>query len=138
MGIKHGRHHDAGEFLIEVISRIHLEIRKPFFQRTPLIFPFHNDSKINLILSTAKADWNNNMMCDRVSPIMENFYFQLKCEYKCSTIHDDGTRCDGTDIKYEIHQYLLLQVNASTIGDAKIENPPNILQLLRSSFSKTA
>jgi len=126
-------HHDAAEFIIKILSQVHMEIREPYIQRTSLSFPFHKESEVNLILSTAKADWNNNMMVDRVSPIMENFYFQLKCQYKCGTNNADGSKCDGTDVLYEVHQFLLLFVSASTTMEATTD----ILELMQATFRPT-
>jgi len=117
-----------------LITLLHTDTRKPCVIRRQLTYPLNDQSKINLILSTSKADWNHNMTIERVSPIMENFFFQLKCQYNCSTILNDGTQCDGTDVIYEIHNHLHLPIHRSR-GVTK-ENPPNILGMIELIFSK--
>jgi ubiquitin C-terminal hydrolase len=137
MNLPPGLQWDASEFMMTVLSQLHKETRMPYVKRTSLSIPLNDDqSKINLILSTAKLDWNHYLTCERVSPIMENFCFQLMCRYKCSTVLEDGTRCGGTDVAYEYHTYLMLKVHPRSLRNAVQDGPPNILQLIKIEFSK--
>jgi len=111
MNLPPGEQWDASEFVMMVLSQLHKETRMPYVKTTSLTIPLNDPSKINLILSTAKHDWNHYLTCERVSPIMENFCFQLMCRYKCSTVLEDGTRCGGIDVAYEYHTSLALDVH---------------------------
>jgi hypothetical protein len=74
------------------------------------------------------------MTIERVSPIMENFFFQLKCQYNCTTKLSDGTTCDGTEVIYEISNFLRLGIHPSC-GVIKKE-APDILEVIKKMLSK--
>jgi len=132
MKFKKNRHHDAGEFLIQLLSQLHLDTRMPYTEKNLVPFQNYEQSMIDLTLSIAKADWNNTMNVERVSPIMENFYFQLKCLYKCRI-----PQCGGSEYLFEYRHHLLISLTPTVMDGFDSKNPKNILQLIKASFGKS-
>lgn len=102
MGFSGSRHNDLTEFMQTVLNQLHLEIRKPYVKKAVVAYPIHSMS--NIILSLAKVSWNEHMMVERVSPIMENFCYQLKTTFVCPE-----PNCGGEDIYFEAENIMVLE-----------------------------
>lgn len=136
MGFKAGLHHDIPEFVFKLIEQLHLDIRMPFVLKSAVAVPLNDESKINLILSVARNDWNHNMNVERVSPILENFHYQLLKQRTCSTVHQNGTKCGGTDFDFEVECAFRLDVSRGLPAGFKHGEIPSILYLMKSTLGK--
>jgi len=131
MGIPRNVQLDPAEFLKKIIHQLHLDFRKPYIYKSNFSIIMSDDTQAKHAM--AKRDWNEYMMSERISPLMEMFYFQVMRTYTCS-LKD----CRAVSVDFDIDNVLTFNAPEKVIrkiSQVPRFSPPTILSLLKQKFS---
>jgi len=119
---------DPAEFFQNIIKQLHLDFRQPYISKSNYSILMSDDMQAKHAM--ARRDWNEYMMSERISPLMETFYFQIMRTYTCRT-----KNCGGISVDFDIDNVLTVQAPEKQIPKkGQSFQPPTILSLLQQKF----